>query len=147
MTTSGSSRSLGGYGASAGPSIGSSGAGYLPYMGNASGFVPYSGGRVGVQPIPRRLSTTSIGGSMMAGTPIGGGSVRAMGGGRGNMAAGADTGRRSLLPFGYEGGIGMGATSMRSPSGMSARRPYGPGFGYPFTMPSVLSGSTSMSMP
>jgi len=148
MAMSRGGRSLGGYGASASPSAGGSSGGYIPYMGNASGFIPYSGGRgggLGVQPIPRRLSTTSIGGSEMASTPIGGASVQGMGRGRDDTAMGA--GRRSLLPFGYEGGIGMGGMSPTSRSGMGARRPYGPGFGYPFQLPTVFPGSASMSMP
>src|SRR3954451_10967460 len=66
MAMPGGGRSLGGYGASTISSYYGGGAGgYIPYNGSASGFVPYgggSGGRLGIQPIPRRLPQSSIGG-------------------------------------------------------------------------------------
>ena len=98
----GAGRSLGGYGAATiGRYYGSGQGSYLPYNGNASGFVPYQGGYaggLGVQPIPRRLPRTPVGGTSMPLTPIGGASLY------GGMAGG---GRPAFLPFGYEGGIGM----------------------------------------
>ena len=100
MAMSGSGgRSLGGYGASTISSYyGGGSTAYLPYSGNAHGFVPYrggSGGGLGVQPIARRLPQSSIGGTMMADTPIGGASLSGgMGGGaRGGMGMGAGSGR------------------------------------------------------
>lgn len=157
MAMSGTGRSLGGYGASAISSYyGGAGGGYIPYAGGGSGYVPYRGGAggggMGVQPIQRRLPETSIGGVMMATTPIGGASLS---GGRdmpsrGGMAMGARSSARTFLPFGYDGGLGMGGgmTSM-STAGMGGTRrsPSGPGFGYPFRMPPSLAGSSSMSMP
>ncbi len=146
-------RSLGGYGASSIASYYSGGStAYLPYSGNAHGFVPYrggSGGGLGVQPIARRLPQASIGGTMMAETPIGGGSLSGgMGGGaRGGMGMGAGSGRGILLPFGYEGGLGMRGMAPMS-GGISTRRmSAGPGFGYPFRVPMSLGSSSSMSMP
>jgi hypothetical protein len=61
------------------------------------------------------------------------------------MATGA--GRGLMLPFGYEGGTGMGA--MGSMPGGTGPRPMstGPGFGYPFRMPLNLGGASSMAMP
>ena len=52
------------------------------------------------------------------------------------------------IPFGYEGGIGMGGMGMTSFGQRGPMRPGpGPGFGYPFRMPAPLPGSSSMSMP
>jgi hypothetical protein len=155
MAMSGGGRSLGGYGATAISSYYSAGSStYIPYSGNAHGFIPYRGGSaggLGAQPIPRRLSQTSIGGVMMADTPIGGASLSGGMGGdaRSGMSMGARSarGRQMLMPFGYEGGIGMGG--MATMSGGMGRRPMstGPGFGYPFRMPMNLGGSSSMAMP
>ena len=156
MAMPSSNRSLGGYGASTLSSYSGGGnGGYLPYNGRASGFVPYAGsygGGLGVQPIPRRLPQTSIGGAMMAETPIGGSSLSGgMGGAaRGGMGMGSRSGSRTLVPFGYEGGIGVGSgmigTPMTKRSGMRRSAP-GPGFGYPFRMPPDLTTGSSMSMP
>jgi hypothetical protein len=147
MGMSGAGRSLGGYGAAAIGQYYSNGMGtYMPYNGNASGFVPYTGGYaggLGVQPIPRRLPQTPVGGISMPTTSIGGTSLT------GGMAAGARGGmgatmeRRGFLPFGYEGGIGMGGligTPMTKQAGMR-RAPSGPGFGYPFQMPQGVPGA------
>jgi hypothetical protein len=143
---SGTGRSLGGYGASVIGQYYSSGMGsYMPYNGNASGFIPYRGGfagGLGVQPVPRRLPQTPIGGVAMSMTPIGGASLSGgmNGGTRGGMGAES---RRSLVPFGYEAAIGMGGmigTPMTRQGGM--RRPAtGLGFGYPFSMPPDLLGT------
>jgi hypothetical protein len=150
-------RSLGGYGASAISSYyGGGSTVYVPYSGNSHGFVPYSGGNgggLGVQRIPRRLSSTTIGGAMMAQTPIGGASLSGgMGGStRGGMGMGPGTGPRGLVPFGYEGGVGMGGGMSGMPmtrQGGTRQSATGPGFGYPFRMPPSLTGAgTSMSMP
>jgi hypothetical protein len=152
----GAGRSLGGYGASTISSYyGGGGGGYLPYNGQAGGFVPYRGSAIGsmsTQPIPRRLPQTPIGGVTMPETPIGGSSLSGgMGGSQGRGGAmGARPEGRTLVPFGYEGGVGMGSglvgTPMTRPSG--TRRPTpGPGFGYPFRVPPSLSGpSSSMGM-
>ena len=146
------SRSLGGYGAATISSYyGSESGGYLPYNGSAGGVVPYSGGNgggPGVQTIPRRLSSTPIGGSMMAQTPIGGASLAGgMGSSlRGGMGMAATTGFRGLFPAGYETGVGMNRMGMTSRGGM--RRPaIGPGFGSPFRMPPSLNAGPAMSMP
>lgn len=153
MSMSGGGRSLGGYGASTiGSSYAGGGGGYIPYMGNGSGFVPYrsgQGGGMGVQPMRRQLPQTSIGGRMMAETPIGGASLSSMAGSpRGGMAMGSRSPRGVGIPFGYEGGIGMGGMGMTSAGGRGSMRPGpGPGFGYPFRMPAPLPGSSSMSMP
>ena len=159
MSMSGGGRSLGGYGASTiGSYYGGGGGGYIPYMGNGSGFVPYrsgQGGGMGVQPTRRQLPQTSIGGATMANTPIGGASLSSMGerarggpdAGRGmSMTSGSPRGLG--IPFGYEGGIGMGGMGMTSLGQRGTMRPGpGPGFGYPFRMPAPLPGSSSMSMP
>lgn len=152
MGIPGAGRSLGGYGAATISQYYSSGMGtYMPYNGNASGFVPYRGGYaggLGVQPIPRRLPQTPIGGISMPMTPIGGASLPGgMGAGtRGGMGAGA--GRRWFASFGYEAGIGMGGGMIGTPmtkQGGMRRSPSGPGFGYPFQMPpDVLSAPTGM---
>lgn len=147
-------RSLGGYGAATiGSYYGGASGGYLPYTGGGGGFVPYRGGSsggLGAQPISRRLPQTAIGGAMASGTPIGGASLGAsMSAPRGAMGMSASEAARSRLPIGFDGTLGMGSMSlMPGPSAMS-RRPYGPGFGYPFAMPSSLSGASSgaMSMP
>lgn len=152
MGMPGAGRSLGGYGAASIGQYYSSGMGtYMPYNGNASGFVPYRGGSaggLGVQPIPRRLPQTPVGGISMPMTPIGGASLPGgmAAGTRGGMGAGA--GRRVFASFGYEGGIGMGGgmigTPMTKQAGMR-RSPSGPGFGYPFQMPpDVLGAPTGM---
>lgn len=143
---SGAGRSLGGYGASAIRQYYSSGMGsYMPYNGNASGFIPYRGGPaggLGVQPVPRRLPQTPIGGVSMPVTPIGGASLSPgmNAGTRGGMGTGS---RRSLVPFGYEGGIGMGGMigTPMTRQGSMRRSPSGPGFGYPFSMPPDLLGA------
>ncbi len=151
MSMSGGGRSLGGYGASTIGSYYSSGGGggYIPYMGNGSGFVPYrsvQGGGMGMPPIRRQLPQSSIGGQLMAETPIGGASLSAMGGGRlGGTEMGPRLPRGLGLPFGYEGGIGMGMTPVGG-RGRTGSGP-GPGFGYPFRVPAPLSGSSSMGMP
>jgi hypothetical protein len=153
------SRPLGGYGASTITSYyggGSTDAG--PYVGSSHGFIPYRGtmaSGLGVQAIPRRSDLSSIGSSLMTDTPIGGASLSgsvAMGGvARGPMSSagrpGGSRGRGLLLPFGYEGGIGMGG--MKSSTGaMTTRRTSpGPGFGYPFRMPASLGRSSGMAMP
>ncbi len=150
MSMSGAGRSLGGYGSVTIGRYYTSGMGsYMPYNGNASGFIPYRGGYaggLGLQPIPRRLPQTSIGGTSMPMTSIGGASLP------GGMAAGmrggmgATAGRRPFAPFGYEGGIGMGmgggmaGTPMTKQAGMRPT-PSGPGFGYPFQMPANLPGA------
>ena len=86
----------------------------------------------------------------MAQTPIGGASLAGgMGGGGMSMGARPGRGRTVLMPFGYEGGIGMGGMTTMA-GGMGGRQmatPTGPGFGYPFRMPMSLGGSSSMSMP
>jgi hypothetical protein len=159
MPGSGGGRSLGGYGASAiGSYYGNGGSVYVPYSGNSHGFLPYrggsgsgSGGGLGAAPIARRLPQTAIGGVLMADTPIGGASLSgAMGGDtRGSMSMKARSGRdRALLvPFGYEGGIGMGGIG-GMPGTMGPRRMSpGPGFGSPFRMPIPLGGASSMAMP
>lgn len=145
----GGGRSLGGYGASTISSYyGGGNGGYLPYNGRASGFVPYSGGYgggLGVQPIPRRLPETPIGGAMMAETPIGGASLS------GGVGMGTTRGSRAIVPFGYEGRIGMGGGLIGTPMTRQRamrRSPSGLGFGYPFRMPPGLTGVTSpMAMP
>jgi hypothetical protein len=153
MAMSGGGRSLGGYGASTvGSYYSGGGGGYIPYMGNGSGFVPYrsgQGGGMGVQPVRRQLPQTSIGGQLMAETPIGGASLSSMGGSpRGGMAVGSRPARGLGIPFGYEGGIGMGGTGMTSPGQRGGMRPRpGPGFGYPFRVSAPLPGTSSMSMP
>lgn len=154
----GGGRSLGGYGAGTITSYyGGGGGGYVPYNGNASGFVPYQGGYgggMGVQPVPRRLPETPIGGVMMAETPIGGASLaaetmrRALRGGRGMDSR---AGSRTFAPFGYQGamaGADGGMLPMTSRAG-ARRTPSGPGFGYPFRMPPGLTGGTAggMAMP
>lgn len=153
MGMSGGGRSLGGYGAATIGQYYSSGMGsYMPYNGNASGFVPYRGGYaggLGVQPIPRRLPQTPIGGVAMPTTPIGGASLSGgMGAGtRGGMGAGA--GRRAFLPFGYEGGIGMGMGAIGAPMTKQAgmrRASSGPGFGYPFQMPPLPGAPAGMAI-
>ena len=157
MAMPGSGRSLGGYGAATISSYyGGGGGGYLPYNGRASGFVPYRGNGIGggmsTQPIPRRLPQTPIGGVMMAETPIGGASLSSgMRGGNGRGGAmGTRPESRTLVPFGYEGGIGMGNRIIGTPMTRQdrSRRATGPGFGYPFRIPPSLSGgSPSMAMP
>jgi prepilin-type N-terminal cleavage/methylation domain-containing protein len=120
---------------------------YVPYSGNAHGFIPYrgtSGGASTMLTVSRRPPQTSIGGTMMADTPVGGGSLAGSGMG---MRTGGGRGRGPLLPFGYEGGIGMGSVAPRS-GGMGARpRSAGPGFGSPFRRPMSLGGPSSMAMP
>jgi hypothetical protein len=148
MAMPGTGRSLGGYGAATISSYyGGTAGGYMPYNGGGSGYLPYRGGSaggMGVQPIPRRLPESTIGGVMMPTTPIGGASLS---GGMGanarpGMGTMARSGPRSFTPFGYE-------TGMSTMSGASATRraPSGPGFGYPFRMPPSLTGTSSMSMP
>jgi len=148
----GAGRSLGGYGAAAIGRYYTTGMGsYMPYNGNASGFVPYRGGSaggLGVQPIPRRLPQTSIGGISMPRTPIGGASLPGgmAAGPRGGMGMGAGANRRTFAPFGYEGGMGMGQGPVGAPMTMPAgreRTPSGPGFGYPFRMPADWPGAAS----
>jgi hypothetical protein len=155
MAMPGGGRSLGGYGAPAISSYYSGGSStYIPYSCNAHGFIPYrgesgSGGGLGAQPISRRLSQTSVGGAMMAQTPIGGASLASGMGSGMSMGARSGRSRALLMPFGYEGGIGMGGMAPMT-GGMGARptaTPTGPGFGYPFRMPVSLGGSSSMSMP
>jgi hypothetical protein len=153
MSMSSGGRYFGGYGGSTiGSSYSSSAGGYIPYMGNGSGFMPYrsgQGGGMGVQPIRRQLPQASIGGQMMAETPIGGASLSSMAGSpRGGMAMGSRPTRGLGIPFGYEGGIGMGGMGMTSVGQRGGMRPgLGPGFGYPFRMPAPLPGSSSMAMP
>jgi hypothetical protein len=153
MSMSGGGRSLGGYGSSTiGSAYSGGGGGYIPYMGNGSGFMPYRGGPgvgMGVLPIRRQLPQTPIGGRMMAETPIGGASLSAMGGSsRGGMETGSRSPRGLGIPFGYEGGVGMGGMGMTSVGGRGSMRPGpGPGFGYPFRMPAPLPGTSAMSMP
>lgn len=153
MSMSGGGRPLGGYGASTiGSYYGGGGGGYIPYMGNGSGFVPYrsgQGGGMGVQPIRRQLPQTSIGGQLMAETPIGGASLSTMAGGsRGRMVTDTRTPRGLGIPFGYEGGIGMGGAGMTPVGPRGGQQPApGPGFGYPFRTPAPLPGSSSMGMP
>jgi hypothetical protein len=148
MGMSGAGRPLGGYGAATIGRYYSNGMGtYMPYNGNASGFVPYRGGYgggVGVQPIPRRLNPTAVGGASMPMTPIGGASL--------DQGMRTATRRGSFLPFGYEGGLGFGADRVGMPMtdrGRPGRRPSGPGFGYPFQWPTLDTGSGSsiMAMP
>ncbi|MBX6316532.1 MAG: hypothetical protein IRY99_27005, partial [Isosphaeraceae bacterium] len=106
---SGAVPSLGGYGAATITQYYSSGMGsYMPYNGNASGFVPYRGGSaggLGVQPIPRRLPQTAIGGVMMPQIPIGGASLygSTMARPRGGMGTRTGARLRTFAPFGYEG--------------------------------------------
>jgi hypothetical protein len=152
MGMSGTGRSLGGYGAATIDSYYSRGGGaYLPYNGRAGGFVPYQGNGFSATPPPsRRLSQTPIGGVMMSTTPIGGASLSGSGGRGGAMGPRSRSVDRTLVPFGYEGGIGMGGglvgTSMTRRN--AARRSTGPGFGSPFRMPlSLPGGSSSMTMP
>jgi hypothetical protein len=154
MAMSGSGRSLGGYGASAASSYyGGGGGGYMPYNGG-SGYVPFRGGYgggMGVQPVPRTVLQTTIGGVMMATTPIGGSSLSGGMGttSRGGMGMAGRSGSRTTLPLGYGGGVGMGSMGTMSTSGAGSmgQAPPGPGFGYPFRMPPPLSGSSTMSMP
>jgi hypothetical protein len=150
-------RSLGGYGSSAISSYyGGGSTAYLPYSGNAHGFVPYrggSGGGLGVQPVARGLPRSSIGGTGMNATPIGGGSLSGGMGGdrRGGMGMGISSGRGMLVPFGYEGGIGSGmggmSTMSRGRGDGRVSTSTGPGFGYPFRTPPSLGGASSMAMP
>lgn|GEM_PF-5833175 len=144
-------RSLGGYGASTIGSYYSSGtAGYLPYNGNGSGFVtsrPGIGLTSSPAPVSRRLGESSIGGTLMPSTPIGGTSLSAGMGTRSASGMNASSLPRTFIPFGYEGGIGMGSGMNATPSGMAKRKLSGPGFGYPFRMPASLNGSSSMAMP
>lgn len=142
------SRSLGGYGAATITQYYSNNmSSYMPYNGNASGFVPYRGGYAGgfgTQPLARRLPETSIGGALMPMTAIGGSSLTGGVGGMGGM--GGAPARGALLPFGYEGGIGLGMSAVGTPmtkqGGMAARKPSGPGFGNPFRMPPDLAGAS-----
>ncbi len=126
-------RSLGGYGsATIGQYYSNRTSSYLPYNGRAGGFIPYRGddaGGFGFQPISRRLPQTSIGGISMPTTPIGGISTP---GGMGVFA-----GRGLFAPFGYEGGIGLGAGMIGTPLTKQGGRltSLGLGFGYPFRMP------------
>ena len=148
MAMSRGGRSLGGYGANAGILSGASTTAYLPYAGGGHGFLPYSGGRgsaIGVQPIPRRVATTPIAGTMMPETPIGGASLTTMQGARHGMSARLSQSRQPLIPFGYE----PGAMPTSMAGRMSARRPYGPGFGAPFrTLPPLAGANTGgMAMP
>jgi hypothetical protein len=155
MAMSAGSRSLGGYGGSTiGAYYGGGSTAYVPYSGNAHGFIPYRGatsGAPGMPPVPRRLPQTSMGGTVMADTPIGGGSLAGgmgmAGSRRGTMKNSTGTGRGPWLPFGYEGGIGMGG--MAPVSGGMGTRPMstGPGFGYPFRMPMSFGAPSSMGMP
>ena len=149
MGMSGSGRSLGGYGAATITQYYTNGMGtYMPYNGNASGFVPYRGGYsggLGAPPISRRLPQTPLGGFSMPTTSIGGTSLTGgLTSGAGGMGAAA--GRGGYLPFGYEGGIGMGGgmigTPMTRQVGMG-RKPSGPGFGSPFRMPPDLPGAAA----
>jgi hypothetical protein len=157
MSMSGGGRSLGGYGAATIGQYYSSGMGtYMPYNGNASGFVPYRGGYtggLGVQTISRRLPQTPIGGVSMPMTSIGGASLRGgmAAGTRDGMGMGAVAGRRAFAPFGYEGSVWMGGmvgTPMTRQAGMM-RKPSGPGFSYPFQMPTleIEPGMSIMAMP
>jgi hypothetical protein len=153
---SGAGRSLGGYGTYAiGQYYSRRMGGYLPYNGNASGFVSYragDGGAMGFQSIRRMTPRTSVGGTTMPTTPIGGTSLA---GGMGTASQGgmeAGLSRRTFALFGYGGGIGMGSTmigtAMTKQAGMR-RAPLGPGFGYPFQMPTTETqgGMSIMAMP
>lgn len=103
-------RSLGGYGAATISRYYSDGmSAYIPYGG--SNYIPYRGGDaggLGSQPIPRRLPQTPVGGISMPMTPIGGASLT------GGAGLGAHPGG-SFLPFGYEGGIGLGRGLIGTP--------------------------------
>lgn len=154
MGMPGGSRSLGGYGSATIGRYYTSGMGsYMPYNGNASGFVPYRGGYaggLGLQPIPRRLPQTPIGGISMPMTMIGGASLPGgmATGMRGGMGAGASRG--VFAPFGSEGGMGMSAIGTpMTMQGSTTRKPTGPGFGYPFRMPTleIEPGMSIMAMP
>ncbi|MFI5456078.1 MAG: hypothetical protein ACHRXM_11575 [Isosphaerales bacterium] len=141
MGTPGAGRSLGGYGeATIGRYYSSGMTSYMPYNGSAGGFIPYRGGYAGgfgFEPISRRVPQTPIGGISMPMTPIGGASLS------GGMGAGA--GRGVFAPFGYEGGIGLGAGMIGTPMTKQGgrRSPLGPGFGYPFRTPSNLAGDAA----
>jgi hypothetical protein len=83
----------------------------------------------------------------MAETPIGGASLSSMvGSPSGGMEIVSRSPRGLGIPFGYEGGVGMGGIGMSSVVGRGGMRP-GPGFGYPFRIPGPLAGSSSMAMP
>ncbi len=147
MPMSGGSRSLGGYGSATISSYyGGGGGGYMPYAGGGQGFVPYrsgSSGGLGIDPLPRRIPETTIGGTtMMAATPIGGASLS---GGMGSGSMGLRGG--SYFPFGYEGGVGMSGGMLARPMSRTDRTRSGPGFGYPFRMPPSLAGSSTMTTP
>ncbi|WP_422929780.1 hypothetical protein [Singulisphaera sp. PoT] len=153
MGMSGGGRSLGGYGASTIGSYYSTGSGAsLPYNGNGLGFVgsrPGSGLGGSTSPISRRLPESNIGGSLMSSTPIGGGSFSSgMGSAsRSGSAMSTNSAPRSFVPFGYEGGLGMGMGGGSSRMGTAQRGMPGPGFGYPFRMPPSLGGPSGMAMP
>ena len=84
----------------------------------------------------------------MAETPIGGASLSSMGErASGGMSMTSGSSRGLGIPFGYEGGIGMGGMGMTNSRRDNMRTSAGPGFGYPFRMPAPLPGSSSMSMP
>ncbi len=153
MSGSGAGRSLGGYGASAIGSYYSSGnTGYLPYNGNGSGFIasrPGLGLGASAAPVSRRVLDTTVGGMMMTTTPIGGSSLPGSMGSasRSSMGMRTTSQPRSFIPYGYEGGLGMGSGMGAAPMSSSRRSPTGPGFSYPFRMPAGLGGSGSMTMP
>ncbi|MGC8638797.1 MAG: hypothetical protein ACP5XB_02830 [Isosphaeraceae bacterium] len=147
MVTPGAGRSLGGYGAvTISRYYSNDMSSYIPYSG--SNYITYRGGYaggLGAPPISRRLPQTPLGGFSMPTTSIGGTSLTGgLTSGAGGMGAAA--GRGGYLPFGYEGGIGIGGgmigTPMTRQAGMG-RKPAGPGFGSPFRMPPDLPGAAA----
>jgi hypothetical protein len=138
----GTSRSLGGYGASSGGSVAAMTAGspMVPYAGNFGGFMPY---RMGSS---TSLSFSSRGTSAMGPTrppfslsPITGGMTSMSGG----MGQGFGERTRAFSSLGSQSGMGLDGRMRQQMPGAAGMSVVPPNFGYPFQQPPSLLGPSS----
>jgi len=135
----GTSRSLGGYGASGSSSMAGMAAGspVVPYAGNFGGFMPYRmGGGSSLSFTSRATSAMGSTRTSFSLSPMTGGMTTMQGG----MGQDFGTRTRVFSSFGSQSGMGLGGGMRREMPGTSSMGVMPPNFGYPFYQPPSLVG-------
>jgi hypothetical protein len=138
----GTSRSLGGYGATGSGSMAgmASGSPIVPYAGNFGGFMPYRmGGGSSLSFLSRGTSAMGSARTSFSLSPMTGEMTTMEGGvGRGFGAR-----ARAVSSFGSQSGMGLGGRTQQVMPGAGGVSVMPPNFGYPFYQPpSLLSPSS-----